>query len=499
MSTVSVIIPVYNKRDYLARCLDSIADQTAKPHQVILVDDGSTDGSGDLCDRYADEYRWEVYHTENRGVGAARNFGLDHARGDYVAFMDADDKFEREAIDTMSRIGRHDYNIYQFGHYRYLTGPKGVPRYKRPEKGHKGLDKIISYVSMVWNKSYKRSFLQEHHIRFREDMPFGEDEIFNFECVLANGGLYEAPQITASHYFDDKNSICRGNMCHDYVQCLYDALVELEKKQTDPQRKYWVRRALNRHYKSNLFVKYEVGQPQSGSYDIVYFLKNTNVNEELRYSLRSVEEYFPHRNVWFYGGAPLGFKPDGQVNIPLKAKSKWEQVRNMLLRACDNDDLTESFWLFNDDFFVLHEIDENMPQCYDGTLRGKIDEVEARHMGEHTDWTNRLRHLEQLLLDAGKPTLNYAVHKPLLVNRKKMKEVLLKYPDEPMSRALYGNYWEIGGADSYDTKLTKTKNQSLGVNLTNWDFVSTSDGSFRNGDIGKWLRQRFSSPSRFEV
>ena len=140
-----------------------------------------------------------------------------------------------------------------------------------------------------------------------------------------------------------------------------------------------------------------------------------------------------------------------------------------------------------------------MPQCYDGTLRGKIDEVEARHMGEHTDWTNRLRHLEQLLLDAGKPTLNYAVHKPLLVNRKKMKEVLLKYPDEPMSRALYGNYWEIGGADSYDTKLTKTKNQSLGVNLTNWDFVSTSDGSFRNGDIGKWLRQRFSSPSRFEV
>lgn len=499
MSSVSVIVPVYNKREYLARCLDSIANQTAKPHQVILVDDGSTDGSGDLCDRYADEYGWEVYHTENRGVGAARNYGLDRATGDYISFMDADDKYEPEALDVMSRIGRHDYNIYQFGHYRYLTGPRGIPQARNPEKGHRGLGALISYVSMVWNKLYKRSFLLDNDIRFREDMPFGEDEIFNYQCVLANGGLYQAPQITASHYFDDKKSICRGHMCREYVQGLYDALVELESQQSSPEKKCWVRRALNRHYKSNLFVKYQVGRHSTGSYDIVYVLKNTNVNEELRYSLRSVEQNFPFRKVWFYGGAPGGYKPDGQVNIPLTAKSKWEQVRNMLLRACDNPELTEDFWLFNDDFFVLKEMNENMPQWYDGTLRDKINEVEARHMGEHTEWTNNLRHLEQLLLEAGKPTLNYAVHKPILINRGKLKEVLLKYPSEPMLRALYGNYWGIGGVDSPDTKLTKMKNVSLGTNLTNWDFVSTSDASFRNGDIGQWLRQRFCVPSRFEV
>lgn len=90
--TISIIIPIYNTEKYLRRCLDSIVAQTYKDFECIIVDDGSTDGSGKICDEYvAKDNRFKVFHKKNGGVSSARNLGLDNAKGEYIAFCDADD------------------------------------------------------------------------------------------------------------------------------------------------------------------------------------------------------------------------------------------------------------------------------------------------------------------------------------------------------------------------------------------------------------------------
>lgn len=503
MAKVSLIIPVYNKSQFLNRCLNSIANQTEKDAQIILIDDGSTDDSKGICKEYAKKYGWEFYKIKHQGVSEARNFGLDKATCEYVAFLDADGALTDDALDIMTRISRHGYNIYQFGQIRYRGDENSLNTCYCAIKGHYTLDNIPKYWVMVWNKLYKRSFLNRHKIRFDKTLTFGEDEIFNARCVLANGGLYHAPQTLVKHFLDDKKSICRGGMCHDYLAGLDNALRALAKKQKDPRKALWIECVRQKHLKSKLFINYEVKEEiphkPTGHYDIVYFLKNSPTNEELMYSLRSVEQNFQYHEVWFYGGCPNNLRPDHHIATRQLALSKWQRVRDMLYQACQNDDITENFWLFNDDFFILKPKKETMPVQYNRTLEERIKKIEGRHDNKPNEYTRRLRHLVETLKKAGKPTKDYAVHKPMLINRKKMIEVLDKFPDEPMSRALYGNYYELGGVSKHDMKIQLLRYNKMSEVMQQWDFLSTSDESFENGTVGRYIKNKFIIKSRFEL
>lgn len=112
------------------------------------------------------------------------------------------------------------------------------------------------------------------------------------------------------------------------------------------------------------------------------------------------------------------------------------------------------------------------------------------------DWTIRLRHLCETLERAGKGTKNYAVHKPILIDKAKALEVLDKFPDEPMFRALYGNYWDIGGVSNHDMKVL-LKDYPVDK-FKDWEFLSTQDDSFRDGTVGKYIRRMFNEKSRYE-
>lgn len=111
LPSISVIIPVYNARDYLKRCLDSVLNQDFTDFEVILVDDGSTDESGGICDEYAErDSRITVYHKKNEGASLARKYGLERAGGEYVTFVDSDDWVAPNYLSTLFRLIK-DYNV----------------------------------------------------------------------------------------------------------------------------------------------------------------------------------------------------------------------------------------------------------------------------------------------------------------------------------------------------------------------------------------------------
>ena len=160
---ISVIIPVYNVKPYLPQCLDSVLRQTYRELEILLIDDGSTDGSGEICDDYARrDARIRVFHTENRGLAAARNFGLDRASGAFLSFVDSDDWIEDNAMEVLleaQRRYRADITAAEVCR-EWLNST----RRKKTEKDIRvlcGEEILPAYMKgmlwdVVWNKLYSR-------------------------------------------------------------------------------------------------------------------------------------------------------------------------------------------------------------------------------------------------------------------------------------------------------------------------------------------------------
>jgi len=228
-------------------------------------------------------------------------------------------------------------------------------------------------------------------------------------------------------------------------------------------------------------------------YDIVYILKQFAAPDELRYSLRSICENMSFNNVWFYCGKPIGIKPDIYVSKPQNGATKWERARSSLIEICKNDEITPSFWLFNDDFYILKPFDRLEPY-HVGSLSDHIKRVESRHNNKISAYTRRLRECSALLTSAGLTTIDYALHVPMLVEREKMLEALERFPSCPMFRSLYGNYANIGGTQRKDVKISTP----TGIPDENLDLLSSSDTAF-HGELGRFLEKRFPNRCRYEV
>lgn len=179
---VSVIIPVYNVLPYLREALDSVISQTYANLEIIIVDDGSTDGSGAVCDRYASDSRVRVIHQENRGLSRARNAGLNIMTGDYTAFLDPDDAFAPEMIERLLHvlIAEHadlvscGYDVYET---EGLMRNSGLTETVKPAKdavltAKEAFDVLLDgrYTVSVWNKLYRSSIWAQ--LRFPEGVVY---------------------------------------------------------------------------------------------------------------------------------------------------------------------------------------------------------------------------------------------------------------------------------------------------------------------------------------
>lgn len=227
-------------------------------------------------------------------------------------------------------------------------------------------------------------------------------------------------------------------------------------------------------------------------HDIVYILKDNPPTEELRYSVRSVCKNFPFNKIWFVCGVPDGITPDHQLRMAQIGASNWQKSTSSVYRACQNKRITEDFWLFNDDFFVMKPVDE-LPPIYNGTLHSRIRELEERHNGK-TLYSRELERLRfQLIEDGYLAPLNYAVHVPMLINKKKGLELFHRYPDVRMFRSLYGNIFDVGGISQPDVKIFHVEDEP-----TDTTFLSTTETSFETGKVGEYIRSQFPEKCRYE-
>jgi len=228
--------------------------------------------------------------------------------------------------------------------------------------------------------------------------------------------------------------------------------------------------------------------------DIVYFLKDSAYNDELRYSLRSIEKNLPHGKVFFYGGRPIGLKPDEHILVNQKPNNKWGNVSDMLYEACKNEEISENFWLMNDDFFVLYE-----PQA-DIYSDSTIQDLIGKTISKNRLPSKYAKHLEKTIAaleEKGYPTMNFEVHCPMLINRKAMLEVYETFPEVAGHRSLYGNMMIKRTGVAYAT-TTDNKIVDLESGIGDGWFVSTDDRSFSDGNVGKEIRVLFEDKCRYE-
>ena len=190
---LSVIIPVYKAEATIRRCLDSLLNQPHNDVEIIVINDGSPDTSGEICQEYAKKYPEIRYiEKENGGVSTARNMGLDLATGDYVVFVDSDDWVYDSYFSIIEKnLNENDWDLFQYSQ-NYTDGKEEKTRIKGNFKSDNPqviFDKIIEsmchkHINKPIDKVYKRSIIEENNLRFHKDLCVGEDRTFNIAFSL---------------------------------------------------------------------------------------------------------------------------------------------------------------------------------------------------------------------------------------------------------------------------------------------------------------------------
>src|SRR5699024_2762769 len=258
MSKISIIIPVYNVEDYLERCLKSITSQTYKNLEIILINDGSTDRSGELCDIYKKkDSRIEVIHKENSGQSAARNMGLDIASGDYIAFVDSDDWIEEGIYEhCINLFGSYDCDVIDFEcQFKNSYSEKTILNNNEQIEVNEGKEILRAYLKKgqtrkapftVWRKIYKSNLFNS--IRFPEGK-INEDIVTNYKLLFKCNKIIYTKKI-GYFYFQDNVSTTRDELKKRDFDLLdaSEELVRLTENENYKDIKYLANVKLARSY-----------------------------------------------------------------------------------------------------------------------------------------------------------------------------------------------------------------------------------------------------------
>ncbi len=207
---ISIIVPVYNAENYLSDCLNSIKAQTFSDYEVLLIDDGSSDGSFRILNDYriADN-RFQLYQRSHRGVSAARNIGVKYATGEYICFVDADDQIAPTYLDDLYQAmdSGADCSMGGFKRIDLLSNEECevVPK-KKMETLEENLFGFYDANPKDWqrymvNRMFKKCIIQQNNLRFREDIYYKEDGLFLIQYLCASNGMVGCVDKVLYYYY----------------------------------------------------------------------------------------------------------------------------------------------------------------------------------------------------------------------------------------------------------------------------------------------------------
>lgn len=249
MPKVSVIVPVYKVEKYIGKCIESILSQTFKDFELILVDDGSPDRSGAICDQYAQkDSRIQVIHKENGGVSSARNVGIAESKGEWLCFVDSDDTVDKDYIETLYAgiIEYNDVDISIAG-YRSVDGVLNLISTNKFEKtfDSQDLPKVLSLaeinntINSPVCKLFKKNIIIDNNLEFEPTLSYGEDHIFVLNYLMYVKNIYVSNQVIYNYFHRLNDSLtsagCSPEKMLTYVKVLKNQyeLLNLRLKSKD--------------------------------------------------------------------------------------------------------------------------------------------------------------------------------------------------------------------------------------------------------------------------
>jgi hypothetical protein len=228
--------------------------------------------------------------------------------------------------------------------------------------------------------------------------------------------------------------------------------------------------------------------------DFVYICKE-GINEELKYSIRSVIESFPDSNIWVVGGKPDWYVGN-YINVEQK-ESKYKNAVENLKTISTSDQISESFVLMNDDFYIIKKIDK-IENFHGGYLLNKINLYQK--LNGNSQYTRKLSGTYKKLKALGfENPLDYELHVPMIMEKEKLK-IILELIDQFLWRSIYGNKFEVGGTEMQDVKVYTTGPlvlKSYNLNIDSHTYLSSADSSFNN-IFNKILKDKFNKKTKFE-
>ena len=218
---ISIIVPIYNAQKTIARCIESILNQDYKDFELLLIDDGSKDDSGSICDLYGgQDERVRVIHKENSGVSDTRNLALKEAVGEYLQFLDADDWITPNATRFLVESMENNSCDMVIADFYRVIGERLSHKGSIDEEGVLSREDFANlmmenpadfYYGVLWNKLYKKEIIEKHHLYMNPKISWCEDFMFNLEYIRYCENIYVL-QVPIYYYVKTKGSLVSQSM-----------------------------------------------------------------------------------------------------------------------------------------------------------------------------------------------------------------------------------------------------------------------------------------------
>lgn len=394
MIKVSVIIPVYNAEKYLEECLNSLCSQTEQNIEIICVDDGSADGSVEILNRFVKEdSRIRIIKGNHAGGGAARNTGLKEAKGEYVAFVDADDFVDADYIEKLyvrSVETNADITICSVRFLYQATGAvrevdAGLRMENLPSKevfSYKDMKKYIfnTFHNWVWNKLFKRTFLEKHNIEFQEILRTN-DLLFTCKSLMEAERISTISQSLITYRIDEEGNNCQ-NTNEVQLYGFYEAFKALKDYLVGKNVYEDVKQSFVNHALDGCIANLNVAE-FSENHKVLFERLNSQIFDEL--------DILGHNKEYFY-----------KFNVDNKTYERFEKVQQrdytqyILYRAAD---LQRDFSKLQHDVYytdcrVIEQ--ENTINCKNDVIKGKDDMIQ-KHREEIVHLNIALHEISSLM------------------------------------------------------------------------------------------------------